>query len=281
MFPPADDPPDLGIPPSRGPLPVRRNPNSKPNPRVRSGHRRNARPQGFRGETLTLNLTLAFVPAIDTMPGRRGFRGPSSPRHSIATNYFVNILLKLPFTHSFMLTESNPPWRTKCLSDEADEVRIEAVISMPVIVLWSGLDVLFEGWSNTEKPMEIDHHLYEFGSVEYHVQINTCNSFYCDQFTPNSPNKPKMWTENWPGWFKTFGAPDPHGPCEDIVFSLLYHGGTNFGRTSGGPFITTTYNYNAPIDEYARLPKCGHLKELRRAIKSCEHVLLYGEPINL
>uniref|UniRef100_F6HCP9 Uncharacterized protein n=1 Tax=Vitis vinifera TaxID=29760 RepID=F6HCP9_VITVI len=30
--------------------------------------------------------------------------------------------------------------------------------------------------------------------------INTCNSFYCDQFTPNSPNKPKMWTENWPGW---------------------------------------------------------------------------------
>ena len=66
-----------------------------------------------------------------------------------------------------MLTESNPPWRTKCLSvqvqskiglslktksilevldlglqDEADEVRIEAVISMPVIVLWSGLDVL-------------------------------------------------------------------------------------------------------------------------------------------
>ena len=67
-----------------------------------------------------------------------------------------------------MLTESNPPWRTKCLSvqvqskigpslktesilevldlglqDEADEVRIEAVISMLVIVLWSGLDVLF------------------------------------------------------------------------------------------------------------------------------------------
>ena len=66
-----------------------------------------------------------------------------------------------------MLTESNPPWRTKCLSvqvqskigpslktesilevldlglqDEADEVRIEVVISMLVIVLWSGLDVL-------------------------------------------------------------------------------------------------------------------------------------------
>ncbi|WKA06646.1 hypothetical protein VitviT2T_024539 [Vitis vinifera] len=44
MIPPADEPPDLGIPPNRGPLPVRRNPNSKPNPRVCSGHRRNARP---------------------------------------------------------------------------------------------------------------------------------------------------------------------------------------------------------------------------------------------
>lgn len=80
---------------------------------------------------------------------------------------FVNIVLKLPFTHSFMLTESDPPWRTKSLAiqvvskvgpslniesilevldlglhDEADEVRIEAVVSMPVIVLWSGLDVL-------------------------------------------------------------------------------------------------------------------------------------------
>ena len=40
---------DLGIPPNRGPLPVRTNPNSEPNTRVRSGHRRNARPQGIRG----------------------------------------------------------------------------------------------------------------------------------------------------------------------------------------------------------------------------------------
>ncbi|KAI3927340.1 hypothetical protein MKX01_027571 [Papaver californicum] len=31
--------------------------------------------------------------------------------------------------------------------------------------------------------------------------INTCNGFYCDQFTPNSSKKPKMWTENWTGWF--------------------------------------------------------------------------------
>ncbi|XP_057492737.1 beta-galactosidase 10 [Actinidia eriantha] len=127
--------------------------------------------------------------------------------------------------------------------------------------------------------------------------INTCNSFYCDQFTPNSPNKPKFWTENWPGWFKTFGGSDPHRPPEDIAFSVarffqkggslqnyyMYHGGTNFGRTSGGPFITTSYDYDAPIDEYGlpRLPKWAHLKELHRAIKSCEHALLNSEPSHL
>ncbi|XP_022157753.1 beta-galactosidase 10 [Momordica charantia] len=124
--------------------------------------------------------------------------------------------------------------------------------------------------------------------------INTCNSFYCDQFTPNSPNKPKFWTENWPGWFKTFGARDPHRPPEDIAFSVarffqkggslqnyyMYHGGTNFGRTSGGPFITTSYDYDAPIDEYGlpRQPKWGHLKELHRAIKLTESVVLNSEP---
>ncbi|XP_022843486.1 beta-galactosidase 10 [Olea europaea var. sylvestris] len=124
--------------------------------------------------------------------------------------------------------------------------------------------------------------------------IDTCNSFYCDQFKSLSPNKPKIWTENWPGWYKTFGGRDPHRPPEDVAFSVarffqkggslqnyyMYHGGTNFGRTSGGPFITTSYDYNAPIDEYglARCPKWGHLKELHRSIKLCEHALVNSEP---
>ncbi len=34
-----------------------------------------------------------------------------------------------------------------------------------------------------------------------------------------------------------------------------YHGGTNFGRTAGGPFITTSYDYDAPIDEYGEKAK--------------------------
>ncbi|KAL5850777.1 hypothetical protein ACOSQ4_008790 [Xanthoceras sorbifolium] len=122
--------------------------------------------------------------------------------------------------------------------------------------------------------------------------INTCNGWYCDSFTPNNPNSPKMWTENWTGWFKSWGGPDPHRTAEDVAFSVarffqyggtfqnyyMYHGGTNFGRTSGGPYLTTSYDYDAPLDEYGNLnqPKWGHLKELHRVLKSMEKTLTHG-----
>ncbi|KAK8524818.1 hypothetical protein V6N12_029673 [Hibiscus sabdariffa] len=48
----------------------------------------------------------------------------------------------------------------------------------------------------------------------------------------------------------------------------MYHGGTNFGRTAGGPFIATSYDYDAPLDEY----------DLHRAIKLCEPALVNGDP---
>ncbi|KAK7261372.1 hypothetical protein RIF29_27681 [Crotalaria pallida] len=124
--------------------------------------------------------------------------------------------------------------------------------------------------------------------------INTCNGFYCDQFTPNSNTKPKMWTENWSGWFTSFGGAVPYRPTKDLAFAVarffqrggtfqnyyMYHGGTNFGRTSGGPFIATTYDYDAPIDEYGiiRQPKWGHLKDVHKAIKLCEEALIATDP---
>ncbi|CAL5200286.1 unnamed protein product [Lathyrus oleraceus] len=124
--------------------------------------------------------------------------------------------------------------------------------------------------------------------------INTCNGFYCDQFTPNSNTKPKMWTENWSGWFLSFGGAVPYRPVEDLAFAVarffqrggtfqnyyMYHGGTNFGRTSGGPFIATSYDYDAPIDEYGiiRQPKWGHLKDVHKAIKLCEDALIATDP---
>ncbi|RDX76506.1 Beta-galactosidase 3 [Mucuna pruriens] len=125
--------------------------------------------------------------------------------------------------------------------------------------------------------------------------INTCNGFYCDKFTPNKPYKPSLWTEAWSGWFSEFGGPIHQRPVQDLAFAVgrfiqqggsfvnyyMYHGGTNFGRTAGGPFITTSYDYDAPLDEYGliRQPKYGHLKELHKAIKMCKRALISTDPV--
>ncbi|KAK4490681.1 hypothetical protein RD792_001373 [Penstemon davidsonii] len=129
--------------------------------------------------------------------------------------------------------------------------------------------------------------------------INTCNGFYCDDFTPNRPYKPTIWTEAWTGWQVNFlnpefGGPIHQRPVQDLAFAVarfvqkggsfinyyMYHGGTNFGRSAGGPFITTSYDYDAPLDEYGliRQPKYGHLKELHKAVKLCENALLSSDP---
>lgn len=123
--------------------------------------------------------------------------------------------------------------------------------------------------------------------------INTCNGWYCHDFTPNNPNSPKIWTENWTGWFKNWGGTLPHRTAEDVAYAVarffetggtvqnyyMYHGGTNFGRTTGGPYITTSYDYDAPLDEYGNLnqPKWGHLKQLHSVLHSIEKVLTYGD----
>ncbi|ESR34187.1 Beta-galactosidase 9 [Citrus sinensis] len=123
--------------------------------------------------------------------------------------------------------------------------------------------------------------------------IDACNGYYCDGYKPNSYNKPTLWTENWDGWYTTWGGRLPHRPVEDLAFAVarffqrggsfmnyyMYFGGTNFGRTSGGPFYITSYDYDAPIDEYGLLsePKWGHLKDLHAAIKLCEPALVAAD----
>ncbi|KAF5935822.1 hypothetical protein HYC85_026951 [Camellia sinensis] len=106
-------------------------------------------------------------------------------------------------------------------------------------------------------------------------------------------HNPKMWTEAWTGclWIPLFY---PQRPVEDLAFSVarfiqnngsfinyyMYHGGTNFGRTTAGLFIATSYDYDAPIDEYGlqREPKWGHLRDLHQAIKLCEPALVSTYP---
>ncbi|KAI5664695.1 hypothetical protein M9H77_24018 [Catharanthus roseus] len=124
--------------------------------------------------------------------------------------------------------------------------------------------------------------------------IDTCNGFYCENFRPNRPWKPKMFTELWTGWYTKFGGPVPKRPAEDIAYAVarfiqnngsyvnyyMYHGGTNFGRTAPGLFIASSYDYDAPIDEYGLLnqPKWGHLRDLHKAIKQCEPALVSSYP---
>ncbi|XP_057419693.1 beta-galactosidase 6-like isoform X2 [Lotus japonicus] len=124
--------------------------------------------------------------------------------------------------------------------------------------------------------------------------INTCNGMKCGEtFTgPNSPDKPALWTENWTSFYQVYGGEPYIRSAEDIAFHVtlfiarkngsyvnyyMYHGGTNFGRTSSA-YVITSYYDQAPLDEYGllRQPKWGHLKELHSAIKSCSATLLQG-----
>ncbi|KAE8705803.1 Beta-galactosidase 4 [Hibiscus syriacus] len=50
--------------------------------------------------------------------------------------------------------------------------------------------------------------------------------------------------------------------------------------TTSGPFIATSYDYDASIDEYGlvRQPKRGHLRDVHKAIKLCEEALIATDP---
>ncbi|KAL7102151.1 hypothetical protein ACP275_08G101100 [Erythranthe tilingii] len=92
-------------------------------------------------------------------------------------------------------------------------------------------------------------------------KINTCNGFYCDAFSPNKPYKPHYldrgleWLVHITRWSKSRATSSGFSVCCSqiytkgrLVYQLLH--GTNFGRSAGGPFITTSYDYDAPLDEF-------------------------------
>ncbi|KAJ1659049.1 hypothetical protein IWQ61_001816 [Dispira simplex] len=126
--------------------------------------------------------------------------------------------------------------------------------------------------------------------------IPTHNDFYCHhylaKFFRKHPYLPGMWTENWPGWFQRWGEARPTRPVEDIAYAVarwfaaggsynayyMWHGGTNFGRTSG-PMITTSYDYDVMLDEYGleRFPKYHHLQKLHLTLFKHQQALLTNE----
>lgn len=97
------------------------------------------------------------------------------------------------------------------------------------------------------------------------------------------PNKPLMCGEYWCGWFDHYG--DKHlkkrpptfvAKTLNEIFEMdanlnfyMFHGGTNFGFTSGANFAgcyqptTTSYDYDAPLNEYGDYtPKYHTIREL-------------------
>ena len=54
--------------------------------------------------------------------------------------------------------------------------------------------------------------------------ISTCNGFYCDSWLDghraSRPDQPGMWTENWTGWFYSWGQPKPSRPAADVAFAV-------------------------------------------------------------
>ncbi|KAD7478906.1 hypothetical protein R6Q59_005280 [Mikania micrantha] len=123
--------------------------------------------------------------------------------------------------------------------------------------------------------------------------ISTCNGRHCaDTFGgPNGPDKPSLWTENWTAQYRVFGDPPSQRAAEDIAFSVarffmnngsmtnyyMYHGGTNFGRSSS-TYTTTRYYDEAPLDEFGliREPKWSHLRDLHKTLRLTKKPFLCG-----
>ncbi|GAA1694450.1 beta-galactosidase [Glycomyces endophyticus] len=92
-----------------------------------------------------------------------------------------------------------------------------------------------------------------------------------DVLREHQPTGPLMSSEYWDGWFDSWGTHHHTTKADEAAADLdvllgrgasvnlyMFHGGTNFGLTSGandkGTYmpITTSYDYDAPLDEAGR-----------------------------
>lgn len=126
--------------------------------------------------------------------------------------------------------------------------------------------------------------------------IETVNGFSIPDarsaaFRAAHPDLPMIWTEFWPAWYDTWGFQPHRRDARNIARHLLHfvsrggsgwnyymwHGGTNFGRTSMY-LQTTSYGFDAPLDEHGRLTvKGAYLARLHAALAGQEDLLLGGE----
>ncbi|PYE49690.1 beta-galactosidase [Paenibacillus barcinonensis] len=115
------------------------------------------------------------------------------------------------------------------------------------------------------------------------------------------PDTPKIVTEFWTGWFENWGGPSAiqkTAPLLDRrimevlragytgISHYMFYGGTNFGgyggRTLGSSdiFMITSYDYDAPLNEYGRVtPKYAVTKNLSYFIRAFGSLLMESEDI--
>lgn len=114
--------------------------------------------------------------------------------------------------------------------------------------------------------------------------VETINSFYAhkdiQEVQERHPDQPSVWTECWTGWYDTWGAPHHVRSTEDLAYAVarffavggagvnyyMWMGGTNWGR-EGMYLQKTSYDYDAPIDEFYRhTAKSKHLAALHEVV---------------
>ncbi|GCE27484.1 hypothetical protein KDA_29680 [Dictyobacter alpinus] len=125
--------------------------------------------------------------------------------------------------------------------------------------------------------------------------IETMNGFYAhpmlEQHTFQHPDQPAIWTEDWPGWYDTYGYPHHIRTPQDVAYGVarfiaaggtgvnyyMWHGGTNFGREAMY-LQTTSYDFNAPLDEFGQpTTKLRHLAQLHSILTDYADLLLSNE----
>ncbi|MBC2593902.1 beta-galactosidase [Ruficoccus amylovorans] len=125
--------------------------------------------------------------------------------------------------------------------------------------------------------------------------LETLNAFRAHEIIEEHfaahPNSPALWTENWVGWYHTWGGVLPRRDPAELAWATarffaaggtgvnyyLWHGGTNFER-DGMYLATTSFEFGGCLDEYG-LPsdKATHLARLNHALLACSSELLEGE----
>lgn len=128
--------------------------------------------------------------------------------------------------------------------------------------------------------------------------IETLNGFAVHDQIPahrrKHPDQPLLWTEHWTGWYDTWGYPHHERDPREVAYAAvrfiagggtgvnyyMWHGGTNFGR-EGMYLQTTSYDYDAPLDEYGRpTTKYHHLARLHRVLNDhAAELLQCDEPV--